>query len=86
MSDADEIKKKARDILEHGDPLAYMIDTAKRLDYRIDEKVFEAMLLLTVTEHCVAGGCSQEGKDTLKRMREDHELERAVLDHLTGAV
>jgi len=81
--DANEIKKKARDILEHGDPLAYMMDTAKRLNYRIDENVFKAMLLLTITEHCVAGGCSQEGKDTLKRMRDDHELERTILDRLT---
>ncbi|MGD0953598.1 MAG: hypothetical protein ABR985_14610 [Methanotrichaceae archaeon] len=51
---------------------------AKRLDNRIDEKVFKDMLFLTIEEQC-CGGC----EDALKKLREEHELERTALDQVT---
>ena len=76
------IKKEARRILEHGDPLAYMMNTAKKIEPRLNENIFKMMLLLSVAERCSAN-CSDEGKEELARLRLEYPVENTVLNHLS---
>jgi len=73
-----------REVARHGDPVAYMTATAKRIDPEIDEQAFKMLLLMTTAVNCDVE-CSQATKDELPLMRAKHPIECAVLDYLWGA-
>ena len=41
-----------REVARHGDPVAYMTATAKRIDPEIDEQAFKMLLLMTTAANC----------------------------------